>query len=231
MPSIQLHWEEIGEAILEATPRSDLLEFLFNRLNKLDRPYEALTVYNEFRQLKRKEKLNNKKTTKAEKIYAILKWIIWGWPTGYGTKLVRSLCYIFGLWALFSIPIFLKKGIILKTKHELTPDEIKGRRIYEPVYRDGVSSGTPSQLCLVTRMILWLVTRIILPLIFSFSLMFKVKHNKIIYVENNKNVRHYFKFYFIFLWHVVGPILIFIIGLTLIKTTPAFKEVFGKIAF
>jgi hypothetical protein len=179
MPTLRFHWEQIGKPVLASGEgpqtkghdvRIPVLEQLFRRLEELGRSAESQKVYYHLSELRTWEALARSDIPLTDKALAIGEWVLWGFPSGYGTKLGRMLTVSLASWLIFASPFLLRRGALIRVGQS-TPNGGQGLTeglphwSYEPVYGDELPAGSYSPTTFIERLrVAWL---------FSFALMFK----------------------------------------------------------
>lgn len=193
----------------------------------MNQPDEARIVYAHFRWKKIKEDLSNKKIDLFEKVWLIMESLLWGLPTGFGTKIGRITLISLLALAICAIPTIIKKGILVEVPYKKSVNKNTqsrvSKKLFIPHNLDQLQTGARSPLSLSGR--------ILISLSFVFALMFKFRLYNMVYVEHQRIAgRHAFEKYFISLW-LLGSVLLALLGLTLANTSPVLKKLIGEIIF
>lgn len=237
LTTLRFHWREIGEAVLAAKPGSKVLAALQARLESLGQADEALDVSYHLSRKKFTET-----TAKAlpspmkdasgfidavgRDLVAYGEWLLWGWPSGYGTKLGRVLLLTLACWLIAALPISIIPGVVARVCYdpEAKREEKteKSRRVYDPL--------TPEDLEREPWFPKTFPGRFSLALEFTFRLMFKVGSNDVRYVVKRllPARKSPWKVYFALLWYL-GSGLLLLTMLTLANTSPMINKLVGEL--
>ena len=228
IPNLRFRWSEIGPAVLMAKPSSDDLELLWNRELALGRSREALKLEYYKSKLADKKVWVDPKAKPVERAWAMLRWIAWGWPTGYGTRfgrilLITGICWL--ICAIFSLSrrdLFIAVPPVKRFKKKDQNDEGTLRR-YCPVNLEHLPIGAAVPISTARQLGL--------AFSFTFGLMFKVGGGNVAYLEPLGSAgRHRFKSYFMVVWFL-GSVLLALMAFTLAKTNPVLQKIIGEVIF
>jgi hypothetical protein len=246
MPTLRFRWSEIGQPVLASWKRPaargrgerpaaqahdiriPVLEQLWRRLEELGRGEESLKAYYYLADLRRQEALARSDVSLMDKAMVWGEWVLWGLPTGYGTRFGRILLVALISWPVCALPFLLKC-----TALRVGPTEPSGSRglpageplwLHEPVYGTELPAGR-------TYPPVPFFERLRVALSYTFMLLFKIRLRGIRYFEpNRQTMRFYFRAYLFIVW-MLGAIYLALLGLTLATTSPALSKLIGKIAF
>lgn len=237
MPTLRFHWDEIGKPVLATgegpntrghDARIPVLEQLLRRLEDLGRSAESQKVYYHLSELRTWEALARSDIPLTDKVLVLGEWALWGFPTGYGTKLGRMLAVSLASWLIFALPFLLRRGALIRVGLS-APNGGQGLTeglphwSYEPVYGDELPAGAYSPMTFLERLrVAWL---------FSFALLFKTPLRGIRYFEFDRQTPSYGFHYYLFAVWVIGAIYMALLGLTLANTSPALNKLIGKVIF
>ena len=223
LPTLRFRWSDIDEAVLAARPGAGVVEELSRRLEKLGRNREALAIEHDLARLSGREILQDGTRDIAERATELLESLIWGWPTGYGTRLGRIVLIAVISWLLLSLPLLARQGLIAHTSARREKGERKPEKAsrYSPSYWYELPPGSCSPLAPRRRLgAAWAYT---------FGLMFKLGAKDLSYVElEHRAGRHRFERYFLFLW-IFGSVLLALMALTLNNSSPVFNKILGEV--
>ena len=110
---LRFRWIDVGASILRASPDASVLAFLHKRLQELGEEDDARDVSYHLATQRMRERIRSRQTEWPEKAWAIAQWLIWGLPTGYGTKLGRIVLVALGCWLLLALPLAFPKGLLV----------------------------------------------------------------------------------------------------------------------
>ena len=237
LTNLRFHWREIGEAVLAAKPDSKVLAALQARFESLGQREDALDVSYHLSRSKFTGKIARGLPSPMEsfsgfidavglRLAAYGEWLLWGWPSGYGTKLGRVLLLTLACWLIAAFPVALTPGVVARVCYD--PQEKregkteKNRRLYDPL--------TPEDLELEPWFPKTFPGRFFLALKFIFRLMFKVGPDDARYVVTRflSARRSLWKIYFAFLWSL-GSGLLVLLMLTLANTSPMINKLIGEL--
>jgi len=237
LTTLRFHWREIGGAVLAANPGSKVLAALQARLESLGQADGALDVSYHLSRRKFTETTAEALPSPMEDasgfidavgrhLVAYGEWLLWGWPSGYGTRLGRVLLLTLACWLIAALPVAITPGIVARVSYD---PQAKGegktkkpRRLYDPL--------APEDLELEPWFPKRFSWRLALALEFTFRLMFKVGPNDVRYVVTRMlPVRTSpWKTYFAFLWYL-GSGLLIVTTLTLANTSPMINKLIGEL--
>lgn len=225
-PRLHLQWHEVGSALLAARPPPDTLHRLHRRLTELGQTADALEAYYHFATDNTLAQMSRSDVALSERAWRAAELAVWGWPTGFGTRLGRIILVALGVWAALTVPLLVGTARLTRQPPPRPAGaDGSGKRVarprYEPVYLDEL----PESVCAPTSR--W--SRGWLACLFSFALMFRVPLSTVVYVETcPRPGRHAWERYFLGLW-AIGAGLLALIALTLANTSPALKSLVGAI--
>ena len=223
LPTLRFRWSDIDEAVLAAGPGAGVIEELSGRLERLGRNREALAMEYDLAKLTGREISQDSSRDILERAAARLEWLLWGWPTGYGTELGRIVLITVASWLLLSLPLLVRQGLIANTFVRRSKGERKSEKSsrYTPSYWYELPPGSCSPLALRHRLgAAWAYT---------FGLMFKLGAKDLSYVElEHRPGKHGFERYFLFLW-IFGSVLLALMALTLSNSSPVFNKILGEV--
>ena len=107
---LRFRWIDVGASILRASPDASVLAFLHKRLTELGEEDDARDVSYYLATQRMRERIRSGQTEWPEKAWAVAQWLVWGLPTGYGTKLGRIVLVALGCWLLLAAPIAFLPG-------------------------------------------------------------------------------------------------------------------------
>jgi hypothetical protein len=166
MPTLRFHWDEIGKPVLATgegpntrghDARIPVLEQLLRRLEDLGRSAESQKVYYHLSELRTWEALARSDIPLTDKVLVLGEWALWGFPTGYGTKLGRMLAVSLASWLIFALPFLLRRGALIRVGLS-APNGGQGLTeglphwSYEPVYGDELPAGAYSPMTFLERL-------------------------------------------------------------------------------
>ncbi|HIE54783.1 MAG TPA: pentapeptide repeat-containing protein, partial [Chromatiaceae bacterium] len=226
LPALLLYWEDTREPLLLGDPDTKILSVIQARLKALGQNDGALDAFYYLSQRKHQRIVGQPLPPLRTRPWAFLdelgrrivsygEWILWGWPTGYGTRLGRIVLLSLLCWLFAAVPMTFGKQILarirLKDANGKKGEPDQQPRSYEPIPPEKLAAEP----CYPAS--LW--ERHALALRFSFRLMFKMGASGVAFVpgEASRKTLSLWKRYFRFLWHV-GALLIVLAGLTLANT-------------
>jgi hypothetical protein len=203
------------------------LEQLWRRLEELGRGEESLKAYYYLANLRRQETLARGDVPPMDKALVWGEWVLWGLPTGYGTRFGRILIVALVSWPICALAFLLKC-----TALRVEPAEPSGSRglpggeplwLHEPVYGELPAGRADPPVPFFKRL------RVALS--FTFMLLFKIRLRGIRYFEPNRLTKSvYFRVYLFVVW-MLGALYLALLGVTLATTSPALSKLIGQIAF
>ena len=220
--NLQFRWRDIGSAILRAKPDSNTLTQLRRHLDAAGESAEAKEVAYYLADRQMYEQLHSDNVEWSEWLWIRSEWLVWGWPTGYGTKLGRIIVIALAVWLFFSVPL-----LVLSARRKLTFARFK-----PTVNSDGTSKPvTPRYEAVSPESVVDGSTRVGhvasvgAVLTYTMSLMFKLPVTDLHPVAPvSSAVAHYLRVTY---W--LGSLLIALIALTLANVSPAIQAVIGKV--
>lgn len=237
IPALRLYWREVREAVLAGDPDSKLLGVLHARLKESGDTDGAIDASYHLARRTLTETLALPLPPLVERPSAFLdgigrrlvaygEWVLWGWPTGYGTKLGRILLLAATCWLLAALPIAAATRVLARVpiQASASPDGKGGAgpRSYEPVgaqalARDPEFPGS-------------FAARLFLALGFTFRLLFKVGPTNIRNLTSTSDSGQPSPWtrYFAALWYL-GSGLLVLIALTLANTSPLIDRLLGEL--
>ncbi len=238
-PSLRFYWYDLGSALLAAEPDVKVLAALQKRLEAVGDTSGALEVtYHLARQRfiqnvsAELQSASNGKWDFLDKVSRRLilygECLVWGWPTGYGTKLGRIALIALVSWLLFALPIALAGRQLARITQPVSDGSKEKsdaiRNIYEPISSNGRSQGEQAP-----RFPASPFARLYLALGFTFRLLFKVGPRDISHIPENAGSNVRWRAYFSFLWYF-GAYLLVLLTLTLANSSPMISRIIGELA-
>jgi uncharacterized protein YjbI with pentapeptide repeats len=227
MPRVDLRWRELGPALLAAQPPPDMLSRVHRRLTELGRSDEALDVYYHYAMSQARAQLSHPGLPASERAWRAVELGVWGWPTGYGTRLGRIVLVSLVVWAVLTFPVLAGRITLIRlptrprARRSRGAAEPPSRRAYEPMLAADVPTGAGRPTSWLSRG--WTAC------LFTFGLMFRIPVRTIAYIEpGSRPGRHGWERYFMLQW-VVGALLLGLVALTLANISPALKALVGHI--
>lgn len=213
---LRFRWTDVGPAILRGSPDASALAFLHKRLQELGEEDDARDVSYYLATQRMRERVGSRQTEWPEKTWAVAQWLVWGVPTGYGTKLGRIVLIALGCWLLLALPLAFAKGLLVSLPATSpTPDDHPAARIYRPLFAPDMGAY-----CEVTSR-----GRAAAAFRYAFALMFKLPGNRTRPVDPLGS-RH--GWYLQLVWWI-GSLLLALIAITLANTSPAIQAILGKL--
>jgi len=105
--ALQFRWPELASPLRRAGAGSDVLRPLYYRLDALQQKEEARSAWATLAEQLFRERIADPNTDVAEKASLWLEWLLWGYPTGYGTQLGHIAFLTVVAWLLLSLPLML----------------------------------------------------------------------------------------------------------------------------
>jgi len=222
LPNLHFKWKEISDALLLGKPDITLLNALQARARELDRIDDASSLEYLIAKKKRLELLDSVDSPVLKKWQANIEYVLWGVPTGYGTKLGRITIIAACFWILGSLPLLVLKDALYRVPAAIDDSSSQPRAFrFRPLIRDALPN--------TARQSESFFERVLVTLGFTFSLILKLPVN-VRYVENRfKPIgMHPLERYLAILW-VIGGYLLVLIGITLAKTSPIISKIVGEL--
>lgn len=211
IPNLQLQWHDISAALLRSAPGSDVLRPLQRRFDDLKQEDDAREVSALLSDRVLHERLAQLDTPVSDKLVLWAERAIWGWPTGYGTRIGRIVGIALLAWLLLSLPFaFSRRVDIRRLRGDSEPETPR----HCPVASKRLSEPTGSR-----------VTRLLRHFAYGFGLMFATPNLRLRPVEP---LSAWMQIYFIIL-RGIGAGLLALMALTLAKVSPIIQAVVGKI--
>ena len=113
--SLHFRWPEIAAPLLRAEPPSDVLRPLQSRLEALKQDDDAREAFAVLAEQQVREELARPDLDLLEKARLWLERVVWGWPTGYGTRLGRIAVLSLAAWLLLSLPLLMSRQLRVAT--------------------------------------------------------------------------------------------------------------------
>ncbi len=237
IPSLHFRWREIRGAVLAADPDAKVLATLHARLESLGEADGALDASYHLSRSKfaetTAESLPSPTRNPAEfldifsrRLVAYGEWLVWGWPSGYGTKLGRVLLLALACWLIGALPAATTPGVLARISYDPGTNADnkteKTSRIYDPL--------VPEDLAREPRFPKAFPERLTLALGFTFRVLFKVGPEEVRYVVTRTLParRSLWRIYFASLWYL-GSGLLLLMTLTLANTSPIIHKLIGEL--
>jgi uncharacterized protein YjbI with pentapeptide repeats len=153
-------------------------------------------------------------------------WVLWGWPTGYGTKLGRALLLALLIWIAVSLPLAWVPGLLARVGPELA-SSTNAPPLHDPFPLDSAAAGAESP---ATKAPTSRLGRVRGALAFGFRLLFKVGGGDVRFVAAGMDAAHIraWRRYFVVIW-ALGSGLLLILTLTLANTSPMIQKLIGSL--
>jgi len=233
-PALQLYWRELGSALLAAKPDAKVLAALHARLKAVGDTAGALDASYYLAHQRFTEDVSTKLPSLLKDIPAFLdaagqrlvhygEWLIWGWPTGYGTKLGRITLIALTCWLISAIAV-AAGGRLLARVTPPADSESNPPKGYEPLPLEELPEGREPEFPAS-----W-AARLYLALGFTFRLLFKVGADNIRYITRDPNIASHTRWQtgFRILWHF-GSGLLLLLTLTLANSSPMISRLIGEL--
>jgi len=211
---LRFRWSDVGAAILRGTPDASTLGFLHKRLQEMGEEDDARDVSYHLATQRTKDRLRDPEVQWPEKSWAAVQWMVWGLPTGYGTKLGRIVLIALGCWLVLSAPLALPRGLLVSLP-AASPPEALAAKPYEPL-----ATPDTGACCEVAAR-----ARVSAAFRYAFALMFKVPGNRI---RPADPLASRYAWYLELLWWL-GSLLLALVAITLANTSPAIQAIIGKL--
>ncbi|MGR8931992.1 MAG: pentapeptide repeat-containing protein [Gammaproteobacteria bacterium] len=230
-PALHGYWRDFKQALLESKPDTKLLTSFRDRFEASGDKNGALDLSYYLSKHAFTETISQPLPALVENpsefidvfsqhAIAYLEWLVWGCPTGYGTKLGRILLITIGSWLLVAFTLIPAKRLLVKTK--LTDHSDTRTALYQPVASNDLPRGylIPDTLLM----------RCIFSLNFAFGLLFKVGAKDLRFVAFANIPRRYqfWQRYFFLLWWF-GYGLLLLMSLTFANVSPLLKNLIGEL--
>ncbi|MGH8866167.1 MAG: hypothetical protein ACREVZ_16240 [Burkholderiales bacterium] len=209
--ALHFRWPELAGALRRAAPRSDVLRPLQGRLDALQQDDEAREASAMLAEQVLRERLERPDTAVTERAGLWLERIVWGWTTGYGTRLGRIAALTLTAWLLLSAPLWLWPGLPLGRWKGAAEDAPPRHRA---VAADALQAAPMAAL-----------DRRLQQLGYSFGLMFSTPR---LMLRPAQPLRRGVESYLAAL-RGIGAVLLALLGLTLANVSPVFKAILGKV--
>ncbi|QSA96670.1 pentapeptide repeat-containing protein [Methylococcus sp. EFPC2] len=211
IPNLHFLWVEIRDALLRGSPSSDVLRSLKHRLEALGDEDGAREVGAALESHVIEEKLARMDVALSDRLTLWLEKAVWGWPTGYGTRLDRILGLALASWLSLSLPLAFGRGLRVA---RLRNDADLAMPRHSPAPRDALMKSTPST-----------IGRYLASYAYGFGLMFAMPNLRL---RPTEPLPAFMGFYLVFL-RLLGAVLLALTGLTLAKVSPIIQALLGKI--
>lgn len=232
--SLRADWREIREPVLAADPDARTLTALHARAEALGDDYGKLDIGYHLARQRFEEATSGPLPAPGqqplgfidaigERLAAYGEWLLWGWPSGYGTKLGRTLMLAIAVWLLASIPPAVTPRLLAR----VNPAPVKGAgaptpAIYDPLPEEGLTpppsypEGSAARLRTALR--------------YLFRLLFKIGPNDIRCIASGIDPGRAaaWRRYFLGLWYL-GSGLLLLVTLTLANTSPVINKLVGEL--
>lgn len=235
-PALHCYWKDIKQPLLKAMPDSNVLAAFHARFKASGDTDGALKVSNYLELRIFQETVNSALPsfidTPAEfidklsqQLIAYLELVVWGWPTGYGTKIGRIILISLLSWLLLTLPILAVKQLLARIVLDADSSKQNSnaqRKIYQPL-----SIETLAEKPLFADS---LTASLSMSLSFMFRLLFKLGPKDIYYLVSIEQPTHrvLWKHYFLAVW-LFGSVLLVLISLTLANTSPLINKLLGEL--
>ncbi|NBC49647.1 MAG: hypothetical protein GVY22_17060 [Gammaproteobacteria bacterium] len=232
-PALSFVWLEIRDAVLAAVPDLRTLTALHARAaaagdkaGRLELEYLLERERFRARQARPLPPLTKAPLAFVEELVAravgISEWLVWGWPTGYGTKLERMLGLAAAAWVLTWLWLLVMPDVRVKRQGGEQGDGAP------PFYRPLAAAGLRG-LEAATRLerLLWSAQ-------LAFRLLFKVGPQDlrlaVAYEETAAAGRRlrWLRYGLLSLW-LLGSLLLVLLALTLANTSPVINQLVGEL--
>lgn len=233
-PKLEFSWRDIRDAVLASDPSVRTLEML--RAHAASRGDDAGKLELDWLRQSRLYEVQRASPLPspvadlsgfidrfAERLTAHVEWLVWGWPTGYGTKLGRILLLALVVWLLASVPASLASPILARVGPRLA-DCGDDSPVYKPI----------EHRCLTAPAVYptGRAARLRLALCFTFRVLFKVGARGIRFVgdasDQTRAHTRAWQRWFQGLW-LLGSGLLLLITLTLANTSPMINRLIGEL--
>jgi uncharacterized protein YjbI with pentapeptide repeats len=235
-PTLHCYWKDIKQPLLKAMPDSNVLAAFLARFKASGDTDGALKVSNYLEHRKYLETVNTILPSiidtpadfidkLSQHLIAHLEFIVWGWPTGYGTKLGRIILISLFVWLIVTLPIITVKQLLARVVIDTVAGKQKSnaeRKIYQPLTIETLAE-TPLFADSFS-------TSLSMSLSFMFRLLFKVGYKDIRYLILTEQSTHRIRWkrYFFAVW-LFGSVLLLLISLTLANTSPLINKLLGEL--
>lgn len=211
IPNLQFQWYEIRDALLRGGLRSDVLRPLKHRLEALGQENDAREAGALLDSRTLEERLARADIALPDKLALWVERAIWGWPTGYGTRLGRMVGIALLCWLMLSLPLALKRGLCVA---RLRNDSDTAPPRHCPAPREMLMKPAQSR-----------IARLVDRYLYGFGLMFATPNPRLRPMEP---LPAPMRFYLVFL-RGFGALLLALMGLTLAKVSPIIQALLGEI--
>jgi uncharacterized protein YjbI with pentapeptide repeats len=215
-PNLRLRWGDVGPAIRRAEPDSAVLLLLQKRLEFLGEDADAREVAYLVSERRMHERVARPDTPWTEKAWLRAEWLLWGLPTGYGTKLGRIGAIALFVWLLAALSLLRPRGLIANWPQGAAPE--LGQPPYQPLALEQLPAGA----CCDWRP----AARLSRALRYAFTLLFKVPLPRSRIVDPPAGGRGA---YLQALWWL-GSVLLALLAVTLAKVSPVVQAIIGRVA-
>jgi hypothetical protein len=210
--ALHFRWPELAAPLARAAPTSDVLRPLHARLEELKQDEDAQEAWAALSDLQLRESLARPDVDLTEKLRMWLERAVWGWPTGYGTRLGRIALVSLATWLVLSLPLLLSRRLRIG---RLSGSLDKAPPRHQPVPGRDLSNSPAEGWRLRLRR-----------LVYSFGLMFAMPG---FHLRPAEPVSHAMAAYLLAL-RGAGAVLLALLALTLTQVSPVFQAILGKIA-
>lgn len=212
---LRFRWMDVGAAILRGTPDASTLGFLHKRLQEQGDDEDARDVSYYLATQRMKDRLRSPEVQWPEKTWAATQWIVYGLPTGYGTKLGRIVLIALGCWLVLATPLAIPKALLVSLPTASAAPGGPAARPYEPL-----STPDTGAYCDVSAR-----GRVYAAFRYAFALMFKLPGNRI---RPADPLAARYAWYLELVWWL-GSLLLALVAITLANTSPAIQLIVGKL--
>lgn len=212
---LRFRWMDVGPAILRGAPDASTLGFLHKRLQEMGEDDEARDVSYYLATQRMRDRIRSPEVQWPEKTWAAAQWVVWGLPTGYGTKLGRIVLIALGCWLILAVPLAVPRGLLVTLPAASPAPEGPTARPYEPL-----STPETGAYCDLSPR-----ARVYGALRYAFALMFKLPGNRLRAADP---LASRYAWYLELVWWL-GSLLLALVAITLANTSPAIQAILGKL--
>lgn len=120
--AVQLDWRDLAPAVQRARPSADVLRRLQAQLESQRHDTAARDVSALLARQERDDRLASLHgaADAAPWLWLQAEWLLWGWPTAYGTDLARIVALALGAWALLAVVLLAQPNLLALTRSDGT---------------------------------------------------------------------------------------------------------------